>query len=101
MTFEAKARGGFVPPKSCRGFPWLPRLGLFRQYHFQALRRGFVPTQKPRVLQEVFNLEEGPVTLTFPASLSGDSYQGLADHLANHPSEGKTPIRGRGAREGI
>lgn len=40
------------------------------------------PTQ-PRagMLQEVFNLEEGPVTLTFPSTLSGESYQDLADHL--------------------
>ena len=33
------------------------------------------------VLQEVFNLDEGPVTLTFPASLSADSYADLKDHL--------------------
>jgi hypothetical protein len=33
------------------------------------------------VLQEVFNLDEGPVTLTFPASLSSDSYADLKDHL--------------------
>jgi hypothetical protein len=33
------------------------------------------------MLQEVFNLEEGPVTLIFPASLSSDSYQDLEDRL--------------------
>lgn len=33
------------------------------------------------MLQEVFNLDEGPVTLTFPASLSADSYEDLKDHL--------------------
>jgi hypothetical protein len=33
------------------------------------------------VLQEVFNLDEGPVTLTFPASLSAESYADLKDHL--------------------
>jgi hypothetical protein len=33
------------------------------------------------MLQEVFNLEEGPVTLIFPASLSNDSYQDLEDRL--------------------
>jgi hypothetical protein len=27
-------------------------------------------------------LEEGPVTLTFPAALSSESYEDLADHLA-------------------
>lgn len=40
------------------------------------------PPQKPGMLQEVFTLEEGPVTLTFPSSLSSDSYQDLSDHLA-------------------
>ena len=39
-----------------------------------------VPTQ-PGMLQEVFNLEEGPVTLVFPATLSEDSYQDLSDRL--------------------
>jgi hypothetical protein len=33
------------------------------------------------VLQEVFNLEEGPVTLSFPAALSEESFQDLSDHL--------------------
>ena len=33
------------------------------------------------MVQEVFSLEEGPVTLTFPAELSATSYQDLADHL--------------------
>lgn len=33
------------------------------------------------LLQEVFNLEEGPVTLTFPEKLSAESYQDLEDHL--------------------
>jgi hypothetical protein len=37
---------------------------------------------KPGVLQEVFNLDEGPVTLTFPASMSPESYQDLSDYLA-------------------
>ena len=42
-----------------------------------------IPPGAPRgdVLQEVFNLDEGPVTLTFPASLSADSYADLKDHL--------------------
>jgi hypothetical protein len=39
------------------------------------------PGIRARVLQEVFNLDEGPVTLTFPAALSADSYQDLEDHL--------------------
>ena len=33
-------------------------------------------------LQEVFNLEEGPVTLSFPANLSPTSYQDLEDYLS-------------------
>jgi hypothetical protein len=32
--------------------------------------------------QEIFNLDEGPVTLTYPAALSVASYQDLEDHLA-------------------
>jgi hypothetical protein len=39
------------------------------------------PPPKPGMLQEIFTLEEGPVTLTFPSTLSGESYQDLADHL--------------------
>jgi hypothetical protein len=35
----------------------------------------------PGVLQEVFNLQEGPVTLTFPASLSEESFEDLSDYL--------------------
>jgi hypothetical protein len=41
-----------------------------------------MPPSKVGVLQEVFNLEEGPVTLMFPATLSSESYKDLADHLA-------------------
>jgi hypothetical protein len=33
------------------------------------------------MLQEVFNLDEGPVTLTFPSNLSSDSYQEMKDTL--------------------
>jgi len=40
------------------------------------------PAPKSGMLQEVFVLEEGPVTLTFPASLSADSYQDLSDCLS-------------------
>lgn len=32
--------------------------------------------------QEIFNLDEGPVILTFPASLSPESYQDLEDYLS-------------------
>jgi len=40
------------------------------------------PPAKPAMLQEMFALEEGPVTLTFPPELSATSYQDLADYLA-------------------
>lgn len=33
------------------------------------------------LLQEVFNLEEGPVTLTYPASLTEQSFEDLSDYL--------------------
>ena len=36
---------------------------------------------KPGMMQEVFNLDEGPVTLTFPAALSSESYADLVDQL--------------------
>jgi hypothetical protein len=32
-------------------------------------------------LQEIFNLDEGSVVLTYPASMSAQSYQDLADYL--------------------
>jgi hypothetical protein len=35
----------------------------------------------PAMLQEVFNLDEGPVTLTFPAYLSSESFGDLSDQL--------------------
>jgi hypothetical protein len=38
-------------------------------------------TPKPGMLQEVFNLDERPVTLIFPSSLSEDSYQDLSDRI--------------------
>jgi hypothetical protein len=36
---------------------------------------------KPGMLQEVFNLDEGPVTLSFPSALSQESYEDLKDQL--------------------
>jgi hypothetical protein len=35
----------------------------------------------PDILQEVFNLDEGPVTLAFPRHLSQESYEDLKDQL--------------------
>ncbi len=39
-------------------------------------------TAHPGQRQEVFGLDEGDVTLTFPANLSAASYEDLEDHLA-------------------
>ena len=36
---------------------------------------------KPGMLQEVFTLTEGPVTLTFPEALSTASYEDLKDYF--------------------
>jgi hypothetical protein len=33
------------------------------------------------MLQEMFNLDEGPVTLSVPATLSPESYQDMADRI--------------------
>jgi hypothetical protein len=44
--------------------------------------KGRTPPPKAGMIEEIFMLDEGPVTLTFPSSLSGDSYQDLADHVA-------------------
>lgn len=38
--------------------------------------------EKPGMLQDVLTLEEGPVTLSFPATLSATICQDWADHLA-------------------
>jgi hypothetical protein len=40
-----------------------------------------LPPAKPGMLQEVFNLDEGPVTLSFPSALSQESYEELKDQL--------------------
>lgn len=39
------------------------------------------PKAKSPMLQEIFNLDEGPVTLSFPSELSGESYEDLKDQL--------------------
>lgn len=39
------------------------------------------PQAKSPMLQEIFNLDEGPVTLSFPSELSQDSYEDLKDQL--------------------
>lgn len=36
---------------------------------------------KPSMVQEIFNLDEGPVTLSVPATLSPESYQDMADRI--------------------
>lgn len=47
----------------------------------QTTMRAAPPLMTGNVLQEVFNLDEGPVTLTFPAKMSAASYEDLEDHL--------------------
>jgi Plant specific mitochondrial import receptor subunit TOM20 len=43
---------------------------------------GFTPPPpKPGMMQEVFNLDEGPVTLSVPANMSAQSYEDLEDYL--------------------
>ncbi|MGY3549685.1 hypothetical protein ACVWZ4_005048 [Bradyrhizobium sp. USDA 4472] len=37
--------------------------------------------EKPGMLQEVFNPDEGPVTLTLPSDISAASYTNLKDYL--------------------
>jgi hypothetical protein len=39
------------------------------------------PAATAPMLQEVFNLDEGPVTLTFPSNLTQDSYEELESAL--------------------
>lgn len=39
------------------------------------------PKSKSPMLQEIFNLDEGPVTLSFPSDLSQESYEDLKDQL--------------------
>jgi hypothetical protein len=49
--------------------------------HVQSPKPGVTTPPKPGVLQEVFNLDEGPVTLSFPSALSQESYEELKDQL--------------------
>jgi hypothetical protein len=41
----------------------------------------FLKPTSAGVLQEMFNLDEGPVTLRVPATLSPESYQDMADRI--------------------
>ncbi|MGM4963969.1 hypothetical protein AB7714_10720 [Tardiphaga sp. 1201_B9_N1_1] len=60
--------------------PSLPTDGNLAAY--AAYKASKQPLSGSGLLQEVFNLDEGPVTLTFPERLSLASYEDLADHLA-------------------
>lgn len=62
------------PQAATSGLPTESNLAGYAAY--QASKQA-----KSGMLQEVFNLDEGPVTLTFPASLSADSYEDLKDYL--------------------
>jgi hypothetical protein len=39
------------------------------------------PVMRSDAVQEVFNLDEGPVMLTVPSVLSPESYQDMADRI--------------------
>jgi hypothetical protein len=73
--FVEEEIGGFIP-------------GAPHPEETAAIYTGSSPTKPPTIqrppegmLQEVFVLDEGNVTLTFPPQLSLESYQDLADHL--------------------
>jgi hypothetical protein len=57
------------------------------------------PPPKHVMLQEVFTLIEGPVTLTFPEALSSASYEDLKDYFdlflrkAKRRSEAETELK--------
>jgi hypothetical protein len=56
----------------------------YGQSSIAAARAAFAaasPTPKPRMLQEMFTLDAGPVTLTVPVTLSPESYQDMADRI--------------------
>jgi len=48
---------------------------------YVAAKRALTTAPVAGILEEVFNLDEGPVTLTVPATLSPDSYRDMADRI--------------------
>jgi hypothetical protein len=57
-------------------------LTTMRREAREPVHRPLAPPQvKAGMLQEIFNLDEGPVTLTVPAQLSPESYADLQDQL--------------------
>lgn len=76
---EAESEGYIEPEKKPEMPPMTPNT-----HQSGGGKPPFTPppiTAKPGMLQEVFNLEEGPVTLMFPASMSEDSFQDLSDRI--------------------
>ena len=74
MRLVASESGEYNPPVDDEDAPMTPAVQ-------DAKVRTPPPPAQTGMLQEVFTLEEGPVTVTFPATLSPDSYKDLADHL--------------------
>lgn len=74
--------GGYVEPE---GKPEAPAMTPHTQTPAKPNPAGAipaaVPTAKSGTLQEVFNLAEGPVVLSFPESLSSSSYEDLKDYF--------------------
>lgn len=75
---DAESGGYIEPVKEPEISPMMPNT-----HQTGAEKASFAPAApaKPGMLQEVFNLEEGPVTLMFPASMSEDSFQDLSDRI--------------------
>ena len=48
---------------------------------YVAAKRALAPAPVAGMIEEVFNLDEGPVTLTIPAVLSPESYEDMADRI--------------------
>lgn len=59
------------------------------------------PTPKAGTLQEVFTLQEGAVTLTFPESLSAESYADLKDYFDLFLRKALRRTRGRQLTEAL
>jgi hypothetical protein len=77
---ESESGGYSEPEKKPEPPPMTPNA----QQPAAAAKPGFTPpppAAKPGMLQEMFTLDEGTVTLTVPAMLSPESYQDMADRL--------------------
>jgi hypothetical protein len=57
-------------------------LRTFGTYGHASGRNAGDPPPAPGTLQDVFNLDEGPVTFSVPAMLSPENYQDMVDRIA-------------------